>query len=49
LTLNYILPEHKRPHFSEVSFLDSTPIIDLSYCDDNKSTTHERHIHEHKN
>jgi len=33
LTPNFILPEHKRPHLSEVTFLDSIPIIDLSHLD----------------
>ncbi|AES96068.1 putative oxidoreductase [Medicago truncatula] len=41
LTPNFILPEHKRPHLSEVKYLDSIPIIDLSYCDGNNPSSLE--------
>jgi len=33
LTPSFILPEHKRPHLSEVKYLESIPIIDLSHLD----------------
>lgn len=41
LTPQFILPEHKRPHLSEVTSLDSIPIIDLSYIDENPCSSLE--------
>ncbi|WJX61945.1 hypothetical protein P8452_46992 [Trifolium repens] len=41
LTPNFILPEHKRPNLSEVTYLDSIPIIDLSYYDENNTSSLE--------
>jgi len=41
LTPDFILPEHKRPHLSEVTFSDSIPIIDLSHYDDNNLSSLE--------
>jgi len=41
LTPDFILPEHKRPTLSEVTFLDSIPIIDLSQYDDKNPSSME--------
>jgi len=45
LSPNFILPEHKRPNLSEVTFLDSIPIIDLSYCDGNNPSSKLEVVH----
>jgi hypothetical protein len=45
LTPNFILPEHKRPNLSEVTSLDSIPIIDLSYYDHNNNPSSLEVIH----
>ncbi|RHN54970.1 putative oxidoreductase [Medicago truncatula] len=41
LTQDFILPKHKRPRLSEVTFLDSIPIIDLSHYDDKNPSSME--------